>query len=60
MIFLSGGNPALEPLRARSIDAYAEYYLPYRGILSLGVFHKEIDDPIFILSILSDLNMPKY
>ena len=47
VIFLSGGNPALEPLRARSIDAYAEYYLPYRGIVSLGFFHKEIDDPIF-------------
>lgn len=47
VIFISGGNPALEPLRARSIDAYAEYYLPYRGILSFGVFHKDIDDPIF-------------
>ncbi|MEO1322102.1 MAG: TonB-dependent receptor [Pseudomonadota bacterium] len=47
VIFLSGGNPALEPLRARSIDAYAEYYLPYRGIVSFGVFHKDIDDPIF-------------
>ncbi|MEL7546248.1 MAG: TonB-dependent receptor [Pseudomonadota bacterium] len=47
VIFISGGNPALEPLRARSIDAYAEWYLPHRGILSLGVFHKDIDDPIF-------------
>lgn len=47
LIFISGGNPDLEPFRARSIDAYAEWYLPYRGILSLGVFYKDIDDPIF-------------
>ncbi|MEO1018677.1 MAG: TonB-dependent receptor [Pseudomonadota bacterium] len=47
IVFISGGNPLLEPLRARSIDAYAEYYLPYRGIVSFGLFHKEIDDPIF-------------
>lgn len=47
VIFISGGNPDLEPLRARSFDAYAEYYLPHRGIVSLGFFHKDIDDPIF-------------
>ncbi|MEO1554626.1 MAG: TonB-dependent receptor, partial [Pseudomonadota bacterium] len=46
-IFISGGNPGLEPYRAQSIDAYAEYYLPYRGLLSAGVFLKEIEDPIF-------------
>ena len=46
-IFISGGNPGLEPYRARSIDAYAEYYLPHRGIVSFGVFAKQIDDPIF-------------
>ncbi|MEL6415349.1 MAG: TonB-dependent receptor, partial [Pseudomonadota bacterium] len=47
ILFISGGNPALEPLRARSFDAYAEWYLPHRGLLSFGVFHKDIDDPIF-------------
>ncbi|MEL7101922.1 MAG: TonB-dependent receptor [Pseudomonadota bacterium] len=47
LIFISGGNPDLEPFRSRSIDAYAEWYLPYRGILSAGVFYKDIDDPIF-------------
>ena len=47
VIFISGGNPGLEPYRAKSIDAYAEYYLPYRGIVSFGLFWKQIDDPIF-------------
>ena len=46
-VFISGGNPGLEPLRSRSIDAYAEYYLPFRGIVSFGLFFKQIDDPIF-------------
>lgn len=46
-LFISGGNPDLDPLKARSIDAYAEYYLPYRGILSFGVFYKDIQNPIF-------------
>ena len=46
-VFISGGNPDLEPFRARNFDAYAEYYLPHRGIVSLGFFHKQIDDPIF-------------
>ena len=46
-VFISGGNPALEPYRSKNIDAYVEYYLPYRGILSAGVFYKSIDDPIF-------------
>ena len=47
LVYISGGNPNLDPYRAKSIDAYAEYYLPYRGIVSFGVFLKEIDDPIF-------------
>ncbi|MEL6687842.1 MAG: TonB-dependent receptor [Pseudomonadota bacterium] len=47
LLFISGGNPDLEPLKARSIDAYVEYYLPHRGILSFGVFAKDIDNPIF-------------
>ena len=46
-VFISGGNPDLEPYRAKSIDAYAEYYLPHRGLLSFGVFLKDIEDPIF-------------
>ena len=46
-VFISGGNPDLEPYRAKSLDAYAEYYLPHRGLLSFGVFLKDIEDPIF-------------
>ncbi|MGM0631615.1 MAG: TonB-dependent receptor [Pseudomonadota bacterium] len=47
LINISGGNPDLDPYHSRNIDAYAEWYLPYRGILSAGIFAKWIDDPIF-------------
>ncbi|MEL7043144.1 MAG: TonB-dependent receptor [Pseudomonadota bacterium] len=50
LIEAAGGNPDLDPFRARSIDAYAEYYLPHRGILSLGLFWKDIEDPIFTVT----------
>jgi TonB-dependent receptor len=47
LIFISGGNPELEPYRSQNLDLYVERYLPYRGILSFGLFAKNIDDPIF-------------
>ena len=46
-INISGGNPDLKPYYSRNVDAYAEYYMPYRGILSFGLFSKWIDNPIF-------------
>lgn len=47
LVFISGGNPELEPYRSKNVDFYVERYLPYRGILSFGLFAKRIDDPIF-------------
>lgn len=46
-ISISGGNPGLKPYYSQNVDAYVEYYMPYRGILSFGLFGKWIDDPIF-------------
>lgn len=47
VIGIDGGNPDLDPYRSKNIDAYIEWYLPHRGILSFGTFWKWIDDPIF-------------
>ena len=47
LVFISGGNPELEPYRSQNLDLYVERYLPYRGLLSFGIFAKQIDDPIF-------------
>ena len=47
LVFIDGGNPNLEPYYSRNVDFYVERYLPHRGVLSLGLFAKRIDDPIF-------------
>ena len=44
---LSTGNPDLEPYEAMNFDVSAEYYLGDAGIVSVGAFHKEIENPIF-------------
>lgn len=44
---ISLGNPDLKPLKAVNVDASVEYYLPSQGIISLGLFYKHIDNPIY-------------
>ena len=43
---VSVGNPNLKPIIANNFDASLEYYLPNAGILSVGVFDKELDNYI--------------
>jgi len=44
---LESGNPDLKPYESMNIDLFATYYLPDAGALSLGYFHKRIDNPIY-------------
>jgi TonB-dependent receptor len=44
---LSGGNPELEPFKSMNFDLAFEYYFTTGGVISLGAFHKEIDNPIY-------------
>ena len=44
---VSGGNPNLQPTTSYDLDASAEYYMPSLGIVSAGVFYKDIKDYIF-------------
>lgn len=39
---VSIGNPNLQPFTANSFDGALEYYLPHAGIISVGVYDKEI------------------
>lgn len=41
------GNPDLKPYKAVNLDLGAEYYLPGQGLLSVGLFYKHIDNPIY-------------
>jgi TonB-dependent receptor len=47
---LSLGNPSLAPTRSMNFDLTAERYLENVGLLSVGVFHKQITDFIFNLT----------
>jgi len=44
---ISLGNPSLKPLRSTNLDFMLEYYFSNVGILSGGVFYKDIKDFIF-------------
>lgn len=41
------GNPDLEPFKSMGLDFSAEYYPDADSILSLAVFYKKIENPIF-------------
>lgn len=45
--FVSSGNPGLKPFIADSFDTTFEWYFAQGGLLSLGVFAKKIQNPIF-------------
>ncbi|GAA5444112.1 vitamin B12 transporter BtuB [Microbulbifer sp. NBRC 101763] len=42
-----GGNPDLDPTYSWNLDFMYEYYFNDSGILSAGLFYKDITDPIF-------------
>ncbi len=42
------GNPDLAPLRATNYDLALEYYTSNGGLISLGLFRKDITNPIFV------------
>lgn len=43
----SEGNPDLKPYESENWDLSAEYYLQPAGIISVGLFHKDIQNPVF-------------
>ena len=42
------GNPDLDPTFAYNYDLMFEHYAQTIGIISAGVFHKQVSDPIFV------------
>ncbi len=46
-VTITQGNPAVQPYKAVNLDGAMEYYLPDHGLLSVGVFYKHIDNPIY-------------
>lgn len=44
------GNPQLSPYESINFDLVLEHYLQSGGVFSIGVFNKEIDNPIYEFS----------
>jgi len=44
---IGGGNPYLDPEEAYGLDASLEWYYATASILSVGAFHREIDNVIY-------------
>ncbi len=44
---IEAGNSDLDPLESMNFDVTLEWYLEPAGLLSAGVFYKDIENPIF-------------
>ncbi|MBL8555447.1 MAG: TonB-dependent receptor [Phenylobacterium sp.] len=44
---VSQGNPNLKPQKSLNFDISLEYYFESEGGVSVALFHKKIDDPVF-------------
>ncbi|WP_444924106.1 TonB-dependent receptor [Microbulbifer sp. DLAB2-AF] len=57
---VEAGNPALQPYETRNLDFSAEYYADHLGMLSLGLFHKSIDNFIVMSDVSSSADFTQY
>jgi TonB-dependent receptor len=53
---LNLGNPDLKPTRALNFDVMAERYFESVGLVSAGIFHKDISDFIFGFTQFNDVD----
>ncbi len=49
---LAEGNPELQPTTSMNVDLMAEYYFESVGLLSAGVFYKDVNDFIYFFQSL--------
>lgn len=54
---LSRGNPDLQPRKSMGLDASIEFYTSNDGLISLGVFYKDIENEIFTLTSIESLDL---
>ncbi|WP_066967279.1 TonB-dependent receptor [Microbulbifer sp. Q7] len=57
---VAAGNPALDPYEARNFDVSFEYYTDALGILSLGAFHKQIENFVVTADVASTADYRQY
>lgn len=54
---LSRGNPDLQPRKSMGLDFSAEYYTNNDGLISVAVFYKDIEDEIFTLTSIEQIDL---
>jgi TonB-dependent receptor len=47
------GNPDVKPYKSVSADLAAEYYFPGQGLVSVGLFYKHLNNPIYTLTVIN-------
>jgi TonB-dependent receptor len=58
-LLITRGNTDLDPARSVNFDLGTEYYFDQAGVISFGIFLKEIKDPIYTgRSIINDAGNP--
>lgn len=57
---ITDGNPGLATLESSNFDASVEYYLPSLGVVSAGVFYKDIKNFSYETEVDSDPAFPGY
>ena len=54
---LARGNPDLQPRESMGLDFSAEYYTSNSGLISLGLFYKDITNEIFPLTSIETIDL---
>lgn len=54
---LSRGNPDLKPRKSMGLDLSAEYYSSNGGLVSLGLFYKDIKDEIYSVTSIETIDL---
>ncbi|WP_206243417.1 TonB-dependent receptor [Novosphingobium terrae] len=55
---VTSGNPNLKPITSQNFDLSVEQYLPQGGIISLGLFDKELSNYIFGRTVYGGITDP--
>lgn len=54
---LARGNPDLQPRKSMGLDASVEYYTNNDGLISVGVFYKDIKDEIYSITSIETIDL---
>jgi TonB-dependent receptor len=54
------GTPGLKPTKSWNVDAMAEHYFKSVGVLSAGVFYKNLSDYIYTYALQQQINASQY